>query len=132
MCDFKAGHDIHIEGDVYINDQSHQPISLVQCTNEELYAQRQYRKQRLAREKKRKIKRWAVLFLCGEVVLCGVALWYHMLGNTTLSSLLLGLGSIFLGLVALQYVVVEQNDLQQAHINALREIDLILRERDAQ
>jgi len=39
--------------------------------------------------------------------------------------------SVFLGLFALQYVVIENNDVQQAHINKLEEIDLILRERGA-
>jgi hypothetical protein len=54
-----------------------------------------------------------------------------MQGNTMLSSLLIGLCSVFVGLFALQYVVVDKNDVQQAHINKLREIDSILSERGA-
>jgi hypothetical protein len=65
------------------------------------------------------------------VVICGLGVWYYLQGNIVLSSLLIGLVSVFLGLFALQYVVIENNDVQQAHINKLGEIDLILRERGA-
>jgi hypothetical protein len=64
-----------------------------------------------------------------SVVLCSVGVLYYLQGNTVLSSLLIGLCSVFVGLFALQYIVIEKNDVQQAHINKLREIDLILRER---
>jgi hypothetical protein len=134
MRDFmKAGHDLHIEGGVYITDQSNsnQPKSLVLYTNDELYAERQYRKQRLSHEKKYKIKRCAAFGLIVTVVLCSIGVWYYVQGNTLLASLLIGLGEVFVGLFALQYIVFEKNDVEQAHINKLREIDFILRERGA-
>src|SRR5688572_20187930 len=101
MRDFmKAGNNLHIGGDVYITDQSNssQPKLLVQYTNEELYAEWQDRKQRLSHEKKYKIKRCAAICLCVSVVLCSVGVWYYVQGNTLLSSLLIGLCSVFVGL----------------------------------
>jgi hypothetical protein len=130
MRDFKAGHDIHIEGDVHIDDRSNQPKFLAQCTNEELHAELAYRKQLLSRERTRKLKICSVLCGCAEAAICGVALWYYLQGNINLSFLIFGLGSMFAGAVSLQYVG-GRNEVQQAHVNAILEIKLTLRERGA-
>jgi hypothetical protein len=47
-----------------------------------------------------------------------------------LSALILGLGSLAAVVFSLQYVY-GRNEVEQRHIDAIREIDLILRERGA-
>jgi hypothetical protein len=130
MRDFKAGHDIHIEGNVLITDQSNQPQSLVQYTNERLYEEREQRMQGRSRERKRKIKICSVLGGCGEAILGGVALWFYLQGNVNLSSLILGFGSLAAVVFSLQYVY-GRNEVEQRHVDAIRDIDVILRERGA-
>jgi hypothetical protein len=53
MRDFKAGCDIHVGGDLHINDQSNKSKLFIDCTDEELFAEREYRKKALSRERKR-------------------------------------------------------------------------------
>ena len=104
MHDFlKAGNNLYVHGGVHITDQSNstQPKTLVQYTNEELYKEWQDRKQRLSREKKHKIKRCTAICACVTVVLGGLGVWYYVQGNVMLSSLLIGLDSVFVGLFAL-------------------------------
>ena len=132
MHDFTVGGDIRAGGDVRIDIRSNQPNSLDQCTKEDLYAKRQHRKQRLAREKKRKIK-WCSFICLGIGVIFGsLGVWYYMSGNTTLSGLILGLVSIGLTLFSIEYVVVDRNELQQLLDREIREINVLLSARDAQ
>jgi hypothetical protein len=61
MSDFNAGRDINVGGDVHISEQTNQSRLLVDCTNEELYIEQRYRKKLLSGERKRKVKRCAVI-----------------------------------------------------------------------
>jgi hypothetical protein len=132
MRDFNVGGNIRGGRDVNINIQSNQPNSFDQCTKDYLYAERHNRKQRLAREKKRKIK-WCSFICLGVGVIFGsLGVWYYMSGNTTLSGLILGLVSIGLTLFSIEYVVVDRNELQQLLDREIQEINLLLTARDAQ
>ena len=129
MHDFKAGHDINVGGDVYIHDESSQPKLLVQCTNEELYEERKYRKALLSGERKRKYKCILILWLCAEALVAGVALWYYVHGNTNLSSLIIGLGSFLMAMPFTQ--AFQSTPIEQRQTDALQEIAMILHERGA-
>jgi hypothetical protein len=131
MRDFNVGGNIRGGHDVHINIQSNQPNSLDQCTNEELRAERQRRKQGIANERNRKIKICSVLCGLAEVAIFIVAVVFHLKGNTNTSTLIFALGSTFAGVVSLQYVF-GKNEVQQVHTDKIRKIDLTLRERGAQ
>jgi hypothetical protein len=132
MHDFNPGGNIRGGRDVNIKSKLNQPKSFDQCTNEEHGAERQYRKQRLAREKKRKIKKCSFIWLGVGVIFGSIALWFYMSGNTALSELILGLVSLGLALYSIEYVVVDRNELQQKLVREIREINLLLSARDTQ
>ena len=124
MRDFNVGGDIRGGRDVNIH--INQPISFNQCTNEQLDIERRNRKQRLSREKKRKIKWCSFIWLGAGVIFGGIALWFYMSGNTTLSGLIISLVSLGLALYSIEYVVVDQNELQQRLVREIQEINLLL------
>lgn len=131
MRDFKAGRDINVEGDVHINDNSTQPKLLVICTNEELLEERNHRKVLLSQERKAKWKRLALAWLVVAIGLGVVSIWLYFNGKKDLSSLLLGLGGIVLGIASIK-VLEKPNIFEQRQLAALNEIRLILRERGAE
>ena len=130
MRDFNPGGNIRGGRDVNIH--INQPISFDQCTKEQLDEALRNRKQRLSREKKRKLKKCSFLWLGVGVIFGSIALWFYMSGNTTLSELILGLVSLGLALYSIEYVVVDRNELQQKLVREIREINLLLSARDTQ
>ena len=58
MRDFNNSGDIHVNGDLNVGDHAKNEFKLyINCTNEELIADRPFRKGNIKIEQKRKIKR---------------------------------------------------------------------------
>lgn len=131
MRDFTAGRDINVDGNVQIIDNSNQPKFLTACTIEELVHERAHRKQLLRRERKAKWKRLALAWVGIVIMLGSASLWFYFDGKKELSSLVLGLGGLAVGLASVK-VLEKPNDFEQRQIETLYEIRMILRERGAE
>lgn len=129
MRDFKAGRDIHVNGDVVIHDESTQVGKLlINCTNEELIDERAHRKSVLRGERRRKLNRLVVAWVFSGLILSGLAIYFYLNGRSELSSLALGGGSIAIGLGSIK-MFIEPNEFERRQIDALKEITYIMRER---
>lgn len=128
MRDCNSG---NINGDVTINDHSNQHASklLIYCDNDELISEEQHRLKVLQKERKRK----STIFLkilagCGLLMLFAGG-WYFIHGQWDLVSGLTGLAGGVFSLTA----ICSSNTptpFEKRQLDALREINLILRERD--
>lgn len=130
MRDFKAGRDINVDGDVNIIDNSNQPKFLTICTNEELIHERAHRKKLLSQERIEKWKRITLAWVGLAIVLGSTSVWFYYNGKKDLSSLILGLGGLAVGLASVK-VLEKPNEFEQRQISALNEIHMILKERGA-
>lgn len=129
MRDFKAGRDINVNGDVVIHDESTQVGKLlINCTNDELIEERSHRKSVLWGERKRKLSRLVMVWVVLGLMLTGVAIYLYYVGRSEFSSLVLGGGSIAIGLGSIK-LFVEPNEFELRQQAALKEIAYILRER---
>ena len=129
MRDFSAGRDINVGGDVFIHDESIEVGKLlVNCTNEELIAERVHRKSVLSGERKRKLNRLVVAWVVSGLLLTAASVYLYLIGQTNLSSLLLGGGGIAIGLGSIK-VMAEPNEFELRQQSTLKEIAYILRER---
>lgn len=131
MRDFKAGRDINVDGDVHIVDNSNQPKFLAVCTNDELIHERAHRNELLRHERKAKWKRLALAWVGIAIMLGSASIWFYFDGKKDLSSLVLGLGGLAVGLASVK-VLEKPNNFEQRQIDALYEIRMILRERGAE
>lgn len=128
MRDFTNGRGINVGGDFFITDQSHQHKLLVNCTSEELIEEERFRHNQLARERAGKFKRGVI----GVAVIAlfffflGVYFWYT--GKMERFDLFTAVSGISLTLSSLQ-IFKTSTVVEQRHLNALQEIDLLLRER---
>ena len=125
MRDFKSA---NIGGDVNIYDHSSDHKLLIHCTNDELLEEEPHRQQLLRSERSRKngftLK---FLALCGTLFLIAAG-WYYLQGQMNTVTLVLGVSSVLMTAATLQTTdKVTVFELRQ--INALREIEMILRER---
>src|SRR5579875_2450961 len=102
MRDFKAGRDINVDGDVHIIDNSNQPKLLAVCTNEELIHERAHRNELLRHERKAKWKRLALTWVGIAIILGSASIWFYFDGKKDLSSLVLGLGGLAVGLASVK------------------------------
>jgi hypothetical protein len=127
MRDFKAGRDINVGGNVNIHDHSSEPKLLIQCTNEELFDEQQHRKAVLSNERKHKSKLLNIVWLFIGVIFGGSALWFYIKDDTNLSSLLLGVGGLAVGVTG--EIVKKPTEFELRQLEALKEIDYLLRER---
>lgn len=118
MRDFRAGRDISVEGDVHIVDNLTQPKLLVVCANEEFFAERIHRTEFLKQERKAIWKRLATAWLSGAIMLGVSSLWFYFQGNTNLSGLVLGLGSLAAGFASVK-VLERPNEFEARQIAAL-------------
>lgn len=98
------------------------------CNTGELLNERTHRKTLLSNERSRKIKYAAIFFLVCALGLGVGALWLHFSGKSALSSVLLGLGGLFVAGAAVK-IVDEPSEFERRQLDALREISHILRER---
>ena len=127
MRDVRTG-DISAGGDIVINDQSHQPKLLVQCTNEELLEEEQHRRSILRKEESRRMRIHVPVFVVAGLLLLGAVVWFHVQGDFNMVSFLTGAGGIGLGLVNLK-AMEQPSAFQIRQRVCLEEIDMILRER---
>ena len=128
MRDFNSG---DINGDVTINDHSNkiEYKLLIHCDNEELLAEEVHRKKVLRKERKRKSS--VVLKMlagCGALLLFAAG-WYFFHGKLDMVSALTGLAGGFFAFATLSGADTP-NAFEKRQINALKEIDILLRERD--
>ena len=128
MRDFNVGNDLHVKGDLHINDNSNQSKLLIDCSNNELFEERTHRKSLLSGERKSKWKRMAIAWLGIGCVLGIAAIWFYYQGNPNLSSLVLGLGGFGTAFASIK-VLEQPTEFEARQIDALNEIRLILRER---
>jgi hypothetical protein len=125
--DFKAGRDVHVGGDLVINDTSEQYKLLSQCSTEELLAEREHR-DALASKERRKQQRWQIYGM-------GVAIatfapfqlgLVSALSNTVLS--IIQVAGFVLG-IATFLGGARPTEFEQRQLNTLNEIAHLLRER---
>lgn len=129
MRDFKAGRDINVNGDVVIYDESTQVGKfLINCTNDELIEERSHRKSVLWGERKRKLSGLVMAWVFLGLMLTGGAIYLYYIGRSDFSSLVLGGGSIAIGLGSIK-LFIEPNEFELRQQVALKEIAYILRER---
>ena len=126
MRDFNAR---DINGDVVINDNSTEYKQLIHCSNEELVDEENHRHKILRKERNR-INKIQLKFLLFFVSLLGAsALFYYIQAEINIVSTLLG----FSGFIGTMFTLREsdtRSEFEQRQIDALDEINMILRERD--
>lgn len=128
MRDFSSG---DINGDVTINDHSNQTNYklLIHCDNEELLAEEMHRIKVLRKERRRKSKVMFKIFSgCGLLLLFAGG-WYLLKGQLDMVSALSGLGGVILTFATLSGADTP-NAFEKRQIDALDEINTLLRERD--
>ncbi|MBJ8796091.1 DUF4149 domain-containing protein [Citrobacter freundii] len=128
MRDFSSG---DINGDVNINDYSNQTHYklLIHCDNEELLAEEIHRIKVLRKERRRKSKvMFKILSGCGLLLLFTGG-WYLIKGQLDMVSALSGLGGVILTFATLSGADTP-NAFEKRQIDALDEINTLLRERD--
>jgi hypothetical protein len=131
MRDFRAGGDINVGGDVHIIDNSAQHKLLIQCSNDELFDEREFRSRALKQETKEKWKRIATAWVGIAVVSCGVSLYLYITGDSTLAGLVLGGAGVAASLASVK-VLENPNEFEARQMAALNEIRMILKERGAE
>lgn len=130
MRDFRANGDINVHGDVVITDNSQQTYKpLTQCSNEELRAERSHRFQLLEEEKNRK-SRFALSFILIAVI-AGIVLaaWYFISGKVELAMFGVGIAGVVMPVAASFKIAEQQTQFEARQIQALNEIQMLLRER---
>ncbi|EPI2800533.1 hypothetical protein ACMFAW_13180 [Citrobacter koseri] len=129
MRDFSSG---DINGDVTINDHSNQTNYklLIHCDNEELLAEEVHRIKVLRKERRRKSRvLFKMLSGCGLLLLFAGG-WYLFQGQLDMVSALSGLGGVIFTFATLSGADTP-NAFEKRQIDALDEINTLLRERDA-
>ena len=128
MRDFNAG---NINGDVTINDSSKQEEYklLIHCNNDELLHEEAHRRKVLYKERRRKYKiTIKILAGCGMLLLFAGG-WFFFKGHWDVVSALTGLAGGLFGFATLSGADTP-TAFEKRQIDALNEIDTLLRERD--
>ena len=128
MRDFKAGCDINVGGDLHVGDQSQEFKPLAQCTNNDLFREREHREALVARERAGRNKKWLILMAVAGVLLFTAGTWYWFHGKNDLFSLLSGAAGVVLALATLRFGD-EPTRFERRQLKALDEIRMLLRER---
>ena len=127
----QAGGNIQAGGDIIVGDNNqNRSRFFIDCSNEELYVEREHRQKKLANERKRIFNRIALVWVSAAVALAIAYLWLYFIENkkdianvcATLAPLLLAFATIKLRETPTEFELRQQL--------ALKEIDMILRERD--
>lgn len=128
MRDFKS-RDIKVDGDFNVIDNSHnQHKLLVNCSSEELLAERPFRQENMRIEQKRKINRLLPLYGVCLIMFVAAAILAMLNGMQDLMTIILGAGSLFIGFLALK-ATIEPNAFQAEEQSAINEISKILKQR---
>jgi hypothetical protein len=126
--DFNVGNDVNVQGDMIINDQSNNYKLLIHCTNEELIEEEKLRKLNLKEEKTTKFKKFIFGFSVAGIIFFCAALIFWIKGDMNVYSLLLGFSSLFLAIQSIKFNE-KPTEFEQRQLDALNEIQMILRER---
>ena len=136
MRDFTAGRDINVGRDLYIQEEANQLYKpLAQCTNEELYPERDHRKMLLRKENKRKLLTGVYLTLGAEVLVCAAGLWFYIHPSQLfpgLHTIIFSAGAILVPCGILRLVFEHPSPFEQTLKAELQEINILLRKRGAE
>lgn len=130
MRDLRAGGDINVGGDVIINDHAeevYKPLS--QCSNEELKMEREHRRLLLEEEQGRRTKLAIGAALIAVAVGIALAIWHYFSEKVELAMFGIGFAGIFMPVAAAFKIAEQQSDFEIRQIQALDEIQNLLRER---
>jgi hypothetical protein len=114
--------------DVHIRTEASQPKALSVCTNQELLAERIHRRKLLDQENRKKLKSISILWTFAIVFTCIAALYFYFKGDSSTSSLVLGIGGISTVFYSIKFFE-KPTEFEMRQLTALKEIKLILRER---
>jgi hypothetical protein len=132
LRDFNNSGDMNVNGDLVINDQSQNTIGkpFENCTNEELFQERPFRKENLRHERNRKIKT-AIPFLAFAIILfIAAATWGQLAEKPNLVTYILGIGALVVGFATIKGVI-EPNEFEIQEQSAVKKINMILKSRRA-
>ena len=119
------------KGDIIVQEGQNNIVKkLVECNNEELIKEREFRNQQLtieSKERKRKRKPWVIV--CSIILIVGLFYGYYKDPNfTNIINWIYALPGAILSLQSIQsYYTL--SEYEKKHLQALREIKDILRER---
>jgi hypothetical protein len=127
MRDIKAKRDININGDLNVNES---PKMLIQCTTEELLEEKKYRKNILSGEYKKRAKIGLIFLSIAIVFGLFISVWYQLNGKVNISMFTIGIITILTPLGFTWITFFQESEFIQRQNYALREISLILQERN--
>lgn len=129
MRDIHAGRDINVHGPVTVNDSSQAQYKLyIHCTNEELLEDEPVRLQNLNVERTAKLNRFLGFVALAALLVFAAATWYWINGKMDAFAFTSGVAGLMLGFASLK-IWERPTEFEQRQVDALREIQLILRER---
>jgi hypothetical protein len=126
----QAGGSINAGGDIIVGDSNQNRSKLlIDCSNEELYAERQHRQKKLTDERKRIFNRIALVLAVAAGGLAIVYLWlYFFENNKELANVCVTLAPLLLGFATLK-LREQPTEFELRQQLALKEIQMILKER---
>lgn len=130
MRDINSGRDINVGGDFVVNDNSQQHKLLIHCSSEELLAEESLRRQRLSEERKSKLNRFLTFIGVAASLLFIAGVWGWFQGKMDFFSLAVGGAGFMVGVASLKFYE-RPTVFEQRQLNALAEINMLLRERGA-
>ncbi|MFC6121024.1 hypothetical protein [Phytobacter sp. SCO41] len=128
MRDFKAR---DVNGDVNIIDHSNNnPYKLlIHCDNDELVLEEVHRIKLLKAERKSKFHSTLKRLVICTFIFLFAAVWYYINDKMDAVSAVTGIGSLFIGIASLSKAD-QPTEFEQRQLNALNEINTLLRERN--
>ncbi|WP_108084491.1 hypothetical protein [Xanthomonas translucens] len=129
MRDFFNNGDIKVGGDFNVIGNSHHDHKfLIQCSNEELLAERPFRKENIRIEQRRKVNRLLPLYGTCLITFVIAAVMAMINGLQDAVTIIMGAGSLFVGFFSLK-ATLEPNAFQVDEQNAIAEINNLLKQR---
>ena len=129
MSDISVGGNISAGGDVVLGDNNKNGSKLwVDSSSDELREDFYYRKKLLSSERVSKWKRIAIAGLVVGAIAAVAAVYFYLVGQANLSSLIMGGAGIFMAFATMK-VTETPTDFEQRQMASLNEIRTLLRER---
>ena len=132
MRDFNNDGQININGDFNLADNSQNEHKLyINCSIEELRADRPFRAENIKIEQRKKINRLMPLYGMALILVFVAAIWAMLQGKSDLVTILVGGAGVFIGYKSLE-ATFEPNSFQTEEQDAVYEITKILKQRRAE
>ena len=132
MRDFNNDGQININGDFNLTDNSQNEHKLyINCSVEELRADRPYRTENIKIEQRKKVSRLMPLYGLALTLIFAAAIWAMLQGKSDLVTILVGGAGVFIGYKSLE-ATFEPNSFQIEEQDAVNEITKILKQRRAE